>query len=85
MKSGEEKEEIEEMEDLEENKNTDGCFLIYQQYNIMSKYSFLTQFHNHVVRYCFDKESKPLWFSDKKQPSLDSTCAICKKKKIFEF
>lgn len=29
MKSGEEKEEVEEMEDLEENKNTDGCFLIY--------------------------------------------------------
>ncbi|CAD8068903.1 unnamed protein product [Paramecium primaurelia] len=79
LKSTEEKEDINELDGLEQDQqnNIDGCFLIYQH--------FLTQYPNHIVRYCFDSQSKPLWFSDKKQPQIDSKCPHCKKNKIFEF
>ncbi|CAK81450.1 unnamed protein product (macronuclear) [Paramecium tetraurelia] len=79
LKSTEEKEDIEDIDGLEKDQqnNIDGCFLIYQH--------FLTQYQNHVVRYCFDSQSKPLWFSDKKQPQIESKCPHCKKNKIFEF
>ncbi len=49
--------------------------------------SFLMEYENHVIRYCFDKDTEPLWFSDKQTFTRKdiSRCNWCNSERIFEF